>query len=714
MELFSSGMNILLIIIGFGLLIFVHELGHFLAAKWAKIRTEGFSIGFGPPIFSWRMGIGFRLGSTYEAVRQRTGRFPFDMSDEELAGAGLGETEYSLRWLPLGGFVKMLGQDDVDPAASSRHPRSFNMSPIGRRMVVISAGVVMNILLAGVLFIIAFSIGVRFESAVIGDVEPGSPAASAVSVNAEPAGKQVVGLEPGDRVLDIDGSTINTFGDIQIATAMGRPDVPLFFTIEREGFAENLKFEIIPRTEERSGLMGIGIMPASSTRLYVEEEFEIIGTALQQAGLSSQGVKPGMIMSSVNGESLSNYEAYEQISRASGGKVLTSTWVQPGDEGRAAGDSINVDLQPSPQWQRLLLPASTSEKARAVEEGLLGLVPLVRITGVMEDSPNQGRLEPGDTVLRIGQRQSPRMGQFRQAIADHGAGNIPMSVLRDGQRVDVEARIHETGVLNPRPMLGVMTAPAWQEPIIAQPINQVEEPTGTDGALETVTTPVAARGVHGGSRIKSIDGAPVGDWTDFWRGVHAAALAGNATIDVVMESPTQGREARSLEFPLDSTWRTQVADLGWDPSLPFYFFEPLYTLRHSDGNPVQAMVMGMQETGKFVVLTYLTIDRLFRGTVPVEQLHGPVGIVHLGTRVADRGFSYLLFFLGLISVNLAVINFLPLPIVDGGLFLYLVYEKFKGRPPSIGFQNGAAIVGLMFIATAFFVTFYNDIVRLIG
>ena len=114
------------------------------------------------------------------------------------------------------------------------------------------------------------------------------------------------------------------------------------------------------------------------------------------------------------------------------------------------------------------------------------------------------------------------------------------------------------------------------------------------------------------------------------------------------------------------------------------------------------------------MLTYLTIDRLFRGTVKVEHLQGPVGIVHIGSKVADRGFSYLLFFLGLISVNLAVINFLPLPIVDGGLFLYLVYEAFKGRPPSVGFQNGAALVGLLLIATAFVVTFYNDIVRIIG
>ena len=124
--------------------------------------------------------------------------------------------------------------------------------------------------------------------------------------------------------------------------------------------------------------------------------------------------------------------------------------------------------------------------------------------------------------------------------------------------------------------------------------------------------------------------------------------------------------------------------------------------------------MGFEQTWKMAALTYLTIDRLFRGSVGVEQLHGPVGIVHLGTRVADRGMMYLVFFLAMISVNLAVLNFLPLPIVDGGLFLFLLYEKFRGRPPSAAFQNGATLAGLLLLGGVFVVTFYNDLMRLLG
>ncbi len=113
--MFDTGFNFALIVLGFGLLIFVHEGGHFLAAKWAGIRTEAFAIGMGTAVVSWRKGIGFAWGSTHRAVVAKTGKAAHDLSLAELERHGIGCTEYSLRWLPIGGFVKMLGQDDADP-----------------------------------------------------------------------------------------------------------------------------------------------------------------------------------------------------------------------------------------------------------------------------------------------------------------------------------------------------------------------------------------------------------------------------------------------------------------------------------------------------------------------------------------------------------------------------------------------------------------------
>jgi regulator of sigma E protease len=95
-------------------------------------------------------------------------------------------------------------------------------------------------------------------------------------------------------------------------------------------------------------------------------------------------------------------------------------------------------------------------------------------------------------------------------------------------------------------------------------------------------------------------------------------------------------------------------------------------------------------------------------------MHGFVGIAHVGTRVAMQGWTYLLFFLGLISVNLAVINFLPIPIVDGGLMTFLIIEKLKGSPLSPRFQTVATIVGLAMIGSIFLITLFYDVARLIS
>ncbi|MCA9290063.1 MAG: site-2 protease family protein, partial [Phycisphaerales bacterium] len=153
--------------------------------------------------------------------------------------------------------------------------------------------------------------------------------------------------------------------------------------------------------------------------------------------------------------------------------------------------------------------------------------------------------------------------------------------------------------------------------------------------------------------------------------------------------------------------------MGWRVDLNERMFKDVSVVVRADG-PLEAIGMGFSHTKKLMVQTYLTIDRLLRGSVGIEQLRGPVGIVHIGTIVAEKGLMYLILLLAIISVNLAVLNFLPLPIVDGGLFLFLVYEKFKGRPPSVAFQNAATLAGLFLLVGLFLVVTYNDIMRLIS
>ncbi len=173
------------IALGIGLVIFVHELGHFLAAKTFGVKCEKFYVGFDVPL---------KIGPI---------KFP-----RTLGKFRYGETEYGIGVIPLGGYVKMLGQDDdprkqeteakrirlngeeAEETAPQLDPRSFPAKPVWQRMVIISAGVVMNVI-TGVLFAaIAYGYGISFNPAVVGGVTPGGPAWQA-------------GIEPGGKVVAV-------------------------------------------------------------------------------------------------------------------------------------------------------------------------------------------------------------------------------------------------------------------------------------------------------------------------------------------------------------------------------------------------------------------------------------------------------------------------------------------------------------------------------
>lgn len=149
-------------------------------------------------------------------------------------------------------------------------------------------------------------------------------------------------------------------------------------------------------------------------------------------------------------------------------------------------------------------------------------------------------------------------------------------------------------------------------------------------------------------------------------------------------------------------------------SIPDFQFKPVSYLNR-ELNPFKAVWAGTRQTYYFVATTYLTLRRLiFTRSVGVEHMSGPVGIIGIGSRVAKASKIDLLFFLGLISANLAVLNFLPLPIVDGGLMVFLIIEKIKGSPVGIRTQVVTQLVGIALFATMFVLITFKDIADLIG
>ena len=184
-----------------GPLVFFHELGHYLVARWFKVPAEVFSIGFGRELFGW--------------------------TDKQ-------GTRWKVAWLPLGGYVKFVG--DMGPASTPAdlesipehlRDRAFQLRPVWQRFLIVLAGPVANFLLAIVILAGFFSLIGTPASNVVSAIQPNSAAAGA-------------GIQPGDRILSIAGMSTPTFDDI-FRTVAVRPDETVMVDVERGGSVQELR-----------------------------------------------------------------------------------------------------------------------------------------------------------------------------------------------------------------------------------------------------------------------------------------------------------------------------------------------------------------------------------------------------------------------------------------------------------------------------------------
>lgn len=689
------------VILGFGLIIFVHELGHFLAAKWARIRVLAFAIGFGPAACSYRKGMGIRRGSS---EREYLGLLHAENDGVQTADVhAISPTEYRLNWLPIGGYVKMLGQDDMDPSAVSGAPDSYQSVPVWKRMVVISAGVVMNIITAALVFIAVFMVGLRVEPPVIGAVVQGGPAAGAVAINADALGVEQPGLMTGDVVTWMNDETPETFNDLIVGAAMSAPDEPVRLSVKRDGVDGILKFEILPQRSELTGLLDLGVGSAISTRVMDVKD----GPRRAQwdeitARLGLSGIEPGMTLVQVNNTPVSSPLALGEAARASQGQPITALF-----RDLESGSEAAIQLTPRATLNVDLVPLTGAE---AAIDHLLGLTPVMMVALQEGEDPIQG-LQRGDIFARIGAVEFPSIDQGIREIRAHTNERLTLEVLRGSgpiesrERVTLDVEVGRDGRVGFPPgdtkEIGSLLATAPES---------VREPGGVP------RSPAAASIIdRPGQRLLSVNGRPTPTLLDAREALLTSVPFGaqSANVTLQLESPSPDRPVREVVWTLDESAIARLHELSWSSGVPLELFEPERVLLKAEG-PVDAVGKGARQTKRIMVSTYLTFARLAQGTVQIEHLKGPVGIAHLGTLIADRGFIWVVFFLGLISVNLAVINFLPLPIVDGGQFLMLCYEGLRGRPVPIPVQNAVTMVGLLLIGSMFLLVTFNDVKALLG
>ena len=286
--------NVLWLLVLIGVMINIHELGHFWAARYFDVKVEAFSFGFGPRLFGFRRG----------------------------------ETDYRFSALPLGGYVKMAGEQVGDENAND--PRSVLSKPRWQRLIIAFAGPFMNVVLAvGVLTGLNMVKYQRISDAdmepVIGHVAVDSPAAKA-------------GLQDGDHIVRLDGKPNPTWEDVIVEEAEGAYR-PMFLTIERNG--KRFDATVTPTLNERIGVGSAGWDERGEIQLVVVEP----GLPADQAGL-----KKNDIIVSVNGQPIHSAARLQELTKASGGKPVEVEYERNGQKSVVTVQPVFSKIEGQSRW----------------------------------------------------------------------------------------------------------------------------------------------------------------------------------------------------------------------------------------------------------------------------------------------------------------------------------------------------------------------------
>jgi regulator of sigma E protease len=365
-----------------GVLIFVHELGHFLVAKWFDVKVLRFSLGFGPPIGIGRWKLAFRRG----------------------------ETEYVAAWFPLGGYVKMVGETPQDGEtvegeevlAPGEEHRAFNRKPVWQRLLVLFAGPGMNLLLPVLVFVGVLAVGMPRQAPVVGTVEPSSPA-------------ERVGMQVGDRVLAVAGEPVRWWDDVEDGIR-GRAGATVPLRIERDGEARDVALPI----ETRAGLDAygssaqVGFAGLAHSRLaavvgVVDDEAPVMGTALRS----------GDVVRSVDGEPVEDWSQFAARYAAARG------------EARLGVERLGADAE-APESLAVTVPALGSVDALGV------VAATVLVAQVSPDAPaERAGLAAGDLIVAVDGRPVGSFASFSELVRASGGRALELVYARGGERREV-------------------------------------------------------------------------------------------------------------------------------------------------------------------------------------------------------------------------------------------------------------------------------------
>jgi regulator of sigma E protease len=696
-------LSIGLVVLGLGFVIFIHELGHFAVAKWCDVHVETFSLGFGPAIPGCSV--------------QR------------------GETLYKVAWFPLGGYVKMVGEggegDDDDD-----DPRSFKNKSVGQRMAIISAGVFMNVLFGIACFIFVYTThGVERPPGVAGMIDTGSP-----------AWKQK--LRTG-AIFHRIGSIMNPyFDDLQpeVMLSSKGEKLPLVYELPDQP-GKQFSILIEPRRNAKDKRPVIGLTPPYELKLPPKTKRRTI-TPVLQTSAAAQAQPPFELGDTIIGvtdpdhpdriKPVKEYPDFVKCLVQLAGKEM---FIQVRRQD-ASPEAPLVDLKVPPSYHYVFGLRMRMGYVTAVREDSPAAQAGVRATdvaqGIQGDILDQvevtetdgtrtryvtSRAKPVPAGVAIKDLDPERLPDELDRWAQRqkpGARKLALTVLRTVNNVEQQEvplnldwddswRFNKEEPYSPLSPLSLRgLGLAYQ---IGTTIQAVEDklPDGSD-------SPAFQAGLKKGDVIKAIRFQDSGDepgqsepgkWhaldADEWAHIFYTI---QERVDFKQVSLKVDHEGQIQEHTL-----TAVADTSWplaDRGVVRLMLE-LKTQRAS--GPQEAAMLGLQRTGRIIMQIYLNLMAMITNRVSPENMGGPIMIATVAYEVASENMYSFILFLGIISINLAVINFLPVPILDGGHMVFLIYEKIRGFPASEMVRTVATIVGLTLILALVVFTTWNDLTR---
>ena len=668
----ASWLVILQVAIGLGFVIFVHELGHFLVAKACGVKCEKFYIGF-------------------------------DIGGLKLAHFTWGETEYGIGILPLGGYVKMLGQDD-NPAAAAREaqrareviesgdlppeptadphpawdPRSYPAQSVPERMAIISAGVIMNVIFAVLLAAWAFSLGVEELTCEVSSVRPGGAAWRA-------------GLRTGDEIVAIGDKTDPVFTDLQKGVTLGDPTRGIDFTVMRPADQQEQLLTLHPDTD--LGIPTVGVTSPFSLTLPADLELGLPGAA----GQATPAFAPNDTITAVAGTPVARYaDLIAALSEQADAAVELT--VQ-----RAAGGEATVTLPAQPRLETGLIMAAGA------------------ITSVQADSPAaQAGLQPGDRIVTVAGEPLGNPLTLDSRLRARTGQPVLLGVRRGAASGEATAEAATATIeITPRPVSWIEESRWPQSPVAVSSLG-LAFTVGSQVVAIAPDSPAALAGIQVGealtrARFLKVGESLAGDEPSRENdpGVELSEAAPNWPFVMAMlqQSPANTRLHLTVTSADGLSRDVELLPVAATDSFVFdrgLIFQPVYRLVQA-GSVGAALAQGLAKTGEDLSVVYRFLQKITSNQISPRLLGGPIEIAKQAGKSAEEGLGRLLLFLTMLSANLAVINFLPIPVLDGGHMVFLLYELIRGKPPSEHVVGILSYVGLVLLLSLMLFVFGLDL-----